>query len=39
LSAGCWAMGHITSSKHKSPERTRQITLTRRPSVLGMSVS
>jgi hypothetical protein len=39
LSAGCWAMGHITSSTHKSLERTRQITLTRRPSIPGMSVS
>jgi hypothetical protein len=39
LLAKCWAMGHITSSTHKSPEKTRQINLTRRPSVLGMSVS
>jgi hypothetical protein len=39
LSDGCWAMGHITSSTHKSPKRTRQITLTRRRSIPGMSVS
>jgi hypothetical protein len=39
LSDGCWAMGHTTSSTHKSPGRTRQITLTRRRSIPGMSVS
>jgi hypothetical protein len=39
LSAECQAMGHTTSPTRKSLERTRQITLTRRQSVPGMSVS